>query len=418
MTTISNPWKNLLSTLPILGTTALLLAACGPHGDASKQGAPAGGPPGGMKMPVEAAAIEQVDWPVNARAVGSLAADEQVSIRNLVAGYVKDIPGVEGSKVKSGDPVVLIDDEKLRYELQRAAARHEAADSLLHRRQPLFNQKLITEAEIVEAQSGATASEAEWALARRMLADATVRAPIDGTLGRRYVSPGDFVQIGSPLFDLVKTDFLKLDFSVPEALLARLTTGSTIRVTTAAYEGRAFTGTVDFIDPVIDAATRSVRLRARVDNREGLLKPNLFVNVELAVDTLRNAFVLPEPAIIPTLGGTFVFVIENGIALRREVKIVDRAPGKAVVRDGFAKGQQVVTAGHQKIKDQTPVMPLPPGGMAAMMKGPPSGAPPATGAKPATPPAPPAAPGLKPNEVVTPPVSAPAEPAAKTQEQK
>lgn len=418
MPPLSNRWTNTLARLPILGAAiTILLAGCGPGGEPQKAGAPAGGPPGGMKLPVEAGTVEQLDWPITARAVGSLAADEQVTIRNLVAGYIKDIPAKEGSLVKSGDPVVLIDDEKLRYELQRAAARHEAADSLLRRRQPLFNQKLITEAEIVDAQSGASASEADWALAKRILADAAVRAPMDGTLGRRYVSPGDFVPVGARLFDLVKTDVLKLDFSVPEVLLSRVSTGTTIRVTTAAYADRAFTGTVDFIDPVIDEATRSVRLRARVGNADGLLRPNLFVNVELAVDLIHNALVVPESAVIPTLGGNFVFVIENGIALRREVKITDRAPGKAVVRDGLAKGAQVVTAGHQKIKDQMPVMPLPPGGMAALMKGPPGAPPAADAAKPmGTPPAPPAPPKV--NEVVTPPVTAPPEPVSAAKDQK
>ena len=148
MTTISSPWNSRRFVLPILGTAALLLAACGKPGDATKAGAPAGGPPGGMKMPVETGAVEQRDWPINAYAVGSLAADEQVTIRNLVAGYVKDIPGMEGSRVKAGDPVLLIDDEKLRYELQRAAARHEAADSLLRRRQPLFNMVKIKRSDL------------------------------------------------------------------------------------------------------------------------------------------------------------------------------------------------------------------------------------------------------------------------------
>lgn len=406
----------------------LLLAACGPKpGGAPGAGGP-GGPPGGFKVPVEVAPVEQRDWNVLARAVGTLAADEMVTVRNLVAGYIKDIPGVEGARVKADEPVVLIDDEKLRYELDRASARNDEASSTLRRRQPLFNQKLITEAEIVEAQAAAAAAEAEWALARRTLADATVRTPIAGTLGRRYVSPGDYAPVGTKLFDLVKTDALKLDFSLPESLLTKIATGQQVRVTTGAYPGRAFTGTVDFIEPMIDEATRTVRARARVDNREGLLKPNLFVNVEVAVDTIRNAYVLPEEAVIPSLGGNSVFVVIDGAARRRSITIADRSPGRVAVREGFQAGEQIVTTGHQKLADHVPVMPLPPGGMAELMKqqqmqqkGPPgaAGGPPGqdkggnSDAKSETPSKPGAAhtePPKKPvNEVVTPPVSAPPE---------
>lgn len=403
-----------------LAAVLALSAGCGRKDAAA---AAAGGPPGGFKVPVEVAAVEQRDWSVVAHTVGSLAADEMVTIRNLVAGYIKDIPGVEGAKIEAGQPVVLIDDEKLRYELQRAGARNEEAGSTLQRRQPLFQQKLISEAEIVEAQAAAATTEAEWSMAKRNLTDATVRAPIHGTLGRRYVSPGDYAPVGTKLFDLVKTDFLKLDFPLPEHLLTRLAIGAGIRITTAAYPGREFTGIVDFIDPAIDAATRTIRLRARVDNRDGLLKPNLFVNVDIDVDTIKDALVIPEEAVIPSLGGNSVFVVENGAARRRDVKIIDRAPGKVATDGGFKAGEQIVTTGHQKLADHVPVMPLPPGGMAELMKqqaqqkAPPgAGAPPAakdapSGGRHAEPSAAPkAGPAKQPvNEVVTPPVSAPPE---------
>lgn len=437
----SNLWKKTLPTLPIFGNSracgfrfsifdlrlpvaALLLAAC--DKPAAPGGPGAGGPPGGFKVPVEVAAVEQRDWQVIAHAVGNLSADEQVTIRNLVAGYIKDIPGVEGAKVAANDPVALIDDEKLRYELQSAAAKNEEAQSTLRRRQPLFNQKLITEAEIVEAQSAAVGAEAAWSLAKRNLTDTVVRAPMAGTLGRRYVSPGDYVNIGAKLFDLVKTDVLKLDFPLPGNLISKIKVGNSVRITTDSYAGREFTGVIDFIDPVMDESTRTVRIRARVDNRDGLLKPNLFVNVDTDIDTIKNALVIPEEAVIPSLGGNTVFVIEDGAAMRHNINIIDRAPGKVATGEGFKAGDQIVTTGHQKLADHVPVMPLPPGGMAELMKqqmqqkGPPA----AGGAKPEAAPKPEAAapkieaPQPAPAkieikkpvvEVVTPPVSAPIE---------
>jgi membrane fusion protein (multidrug efflux system) len=428
----SNLWKIPQYKLPILGIfraapaalALLMLSAC--DKPPAPGGPGAGGPPGGFKVPVEVAAVEQRDWAVVAHSVGNLSADEQVTIRNLTAGYIKDIPGIEGSTVAANDPVALIDDEKLRYELQSASAKNEEAQSTLRRRQPLFNQKLITEAEIVDAQAAAAGAEAAWSMAKRNLTDTIVRAPMAGTLGRRYVSPGDYVSVGAKLFDLVKTDVLKLDFPLPGNLISKIKVGSNVRITTDSYAGREFTGVVDFIVPVMDESTRTVRLRARVDNRDGLLKPNLFVNVDIAVSTIKNALVIPEEAVIPSLGGNSVFVVEDGAAMRHDIKIIDRSPGKVATAEGFKAGDQIVTTGHQKLADHVPVMPLPPGGMAELMKqqmqqkGPPgAGAPPAAAVeKPEAPKAtPPKLEIKKPvNEVVTPPVTAPIE--EKSQEPK
>ena len=313
-------------------------------------------------MPVEMADVQQRDWPILARSVGSLAADESATIRNLTAGHVVAIPGIEGAIVTQGQPIVRIDDEKLRYELERALARRDEAESQFKRRMPLFEQKLVSEAEMTEVRASAAAAEADFALARRTLSDATVRAPISGTLGRRLVSLGDYAPAGAALFELVKTDVLKLEFALPETLLAQLSVGSDVRVTTQAYPGRTFQGKVDFIDPVIDPSTRTVRLRARVDNHEGLLRPNLFVNAEITVDTIKAALVIPEEALIPSLGRTAVFAVEQDAAKRAEVVVADRAPGLVALRDGLTPGGKVVTGGHQKLMDGMPVMTLPPPG--------------------------------------------------------
>lgn len=388
---ISNAWKTTRIAFPILGTLALLLAGCdkpaaGAPGAGAPPGGAKGGPPGGFKMPVEMATVEQRDWPVIARAVGSLTADESATLRNLTPGHVVAIPGIEGSIVTQGQPIVQIDDEKLRYELQRAGARRDEAQSQLQRRSPLFQQQLISESEMTEVKAAATASEAEFALARRLLNDATVRAPISGTLSRRHISLGDYAAAGSPLFDLVKTDWLKLEFSLPENLLSSVAVGAEVKVVTAAYPGQTFTGKVDFIDPVIDPATRSVRLRARVDNSNGLLRPNLFVNAEITVDTIRQALVIPEEAVIPSLGRTAVFAVENDAAKRVEVTVADRAPGLVALRTGLTPNGKVVTGGHQKLQDGMPVMTLPPPGAmppgAAPTAGAPAAAKPAESAKP------------------------------------
>ena len=300
---------------------------------------------------VETQEAQAREWQLVARAVGSLTADEQVQIRTEVAGFVRSIHAAEGDTINEGDILLQIDDERARLEVKRAEARHEEMQANLDRRRPLFEKNLITEAEMIEAESNFKAAEAELGLARRRLADTTVRAPIDGTLGRRYISRGDYAEVGTRLFDLVKIDRLKLDFELPERYLPLLRAGQHVRVRTTAYPDRVFEGEVYFVDPLINIATRTVPVRAWVDNEELFLRPNLFVSVSLDVTLLDEAVVVPEESVISDLGGYSIYVVdEQDRAQIREVRIGEREPGWVQVVEGVEAGERVVAAGHQRLQ--------------------------------------------------------------------
>ncbi len=334
-----------------LAGSALFHTGCGKKEQG--EGGPGGG--GGFSIAVETAKVEQKTWPLIVEAVGNLAADEQVLLRNPVAGFVESIEATEGDPVNKGDLLLTIEEETYQLEVRRAEAQNRDAEANLKRKKPLFDQELISESELIDAEAQAQTAEAELGLARKKLRDARITAPFDGKLGRRYVSVGDYAPVNSPLFDLVKIDELELEFSVPSRYLPRLAVGQTVTVNSPAFEDKTFEGTVDFIDPVIDANTRSVRVRARIPNPGERLLPNMFVNVLVNVGEIQDALVFPEQAVVTTLGGTAVFIVENGMALRREITIAERGSGVAVIRDGLPPDAEVVTAGHQKLRDQTPV---------------------------------------------------------------
>ncbi len=295
-------------------------------------------------------AIER-EWQMVAHAVGSLTADEQVRVRNEMAGVVRAVEASEGDVVEKGDVLLRIDDERAGLDVQRAEARHREMQANLDRRRPLFEKNLITEAEMIQAESDFKAAEAELGLMRRRLADTVVRAPIAGTLGRRYISPGDYADMGTHLFDLVKIDRLKLDFELPERYLSLLKVGQQVRVRTAAYPERPFTGQVYFIDPLINLATRTVPVRARVDNSEQLLRPNLFVNVALDVSLLENAVVVPEEAIISDLGDYMIYLCDGNMRAEiRNVRLGEREPGWIQIVEGAQPGERVVIAGQQRLQ--------------------------------------------------------------------
>lgn len=317
-----------------------------------------GGAGGGRErvVTVTLATATTRDWNLVARAVGNLDADERVTVRNELAGIVREIPAREGSLVNKGDVLVQFDDEKLRLEVRRAEAKFDEMRANLLRRKPLFEEKIISETEMIEAESAFKAAEAELGLAKRRLADARVVAPIDGELGRRYVAVGDYAAVGAPLFDLVKVDVLKLNFNLPERYLSMVREGLDVRVTSPAYPDKQFTGKVDFIDPIVDVATRTVRLRARVENPDSYLRPNLFVNVEISVATIPNALVVPEEAIVSNVGGFLVYVVDaESKAHARNVTLGERERGSVQIVGGLKAGERIITQGHQFVHHGTKV---------------------------------------------------------------
>jgi membrane fusion protein (multidrug efflux system) len=199
----------------------------------------------------------------------------------------------------------------------------------------------------VKAELGV--SQARVASAQAQLAKATIVAPFEGVLGLREVSEGEFVNPGQALVGLVKLDPIEVDFSLPESELSRVAPGQTLRIEVDAYPGRDFVGTVSAIDPNIDIASRSAKLRAGIANPENLLRPGLFARITLDQgDGTRQALMLPEQALLQQGDTRFVYRVVDGKAARTEVKTGLRVPGKIEIVSGLSAGDQVITAGQSK----------------------------------------------------------------------
>jgi membrane fusion protein, multidrug efflux system len=193
------------------------------------------------------------------------------------------------------------------------------------------------------------------------LKDLQIVAPFDGRVGIRRISPGALVtanaQTTSPITTLDDTSIVKLRFNIPETALSALQVGSSVAAQSSAYQGRSFQGRVAVIDTRIDPATRSVEVRADIPNADGLLKPGMFMTVQLVVGRREQALLVPEEALVPEGTRQFVFVVANGRAVKTEVRLGNRIPGEAEVVQGLAPGAVVVTGGVQRIRDGSPVRP-------------------------------------------------------------
>jgi membrane fusion protein, multidrug efflux system len=288
------------------------------------------------------------------QALGTLRANESVDITAKVADRVAAIHFNEGQQVRKGDVLIELDNTEARADLAAAEAAASDSRSQYKRSQELYQTKALSEAQLDQLQATLLANEARVAAARSRLADRVITAPFNGRVGLRNVSLGGLVSPGGVITTLDDLSVVKLDFSVPEVFLATLQPGLSVEARSTAYSNASFTGRVASVDTRVDPSTRAVTIRALIDNKDGRLRPGMFMTVKL-VRPEGDALMLPEQAIVPENDQHYVYVIADGRAHKREIKIGRRRPGEVEVLQGLTADEGVVVDGTLNLRDGVPV---------------------------------------------------------------
>ncbi len=326
-----------------------------PPGKGTAPGKPGSGPPGGFAVGVETVKVSSSGFRDDAAAVGSLKSNESVVLRPEIAGRIAAIHLREGMPAAKGAVLVALDAATQSAELRQAEANLALAQANYKRTDELYQKKFVSERARDESAASLKVLEAAVALARAKLQKTQIRAPFAGIVGIRNVSVGDYVKEGQELINIEDIGSLKVDFRLPESYLPRLGKGQSVEVSSDALPGQAFNGTLDAIDPLIDASGRAISLRARLDNPERRLRPGMFVRVRLAFGGERQGLSVPEEALVPAGNDNFVFKVVDGKAQRVMVKIGQRRGAAVEIEEGLQAGDEVVTAGQLKLRDGVPV---------------------------------------------------------------
>lgn len=330
---------------PLTGTTVAQ-----PSGSAGSSRADQ--PPGGTRaIAVEVATAVAARVSTDIRAIGSLQSDETVQLAPEIAGRISTIDFEEGSRVKSGDVLVRLDDALLRAEVADTEARLNLAKANNERARQLSRTGNVTDRGRDEAVTNFETALAALELAKTRLDKHLLRAPFDGIAGVRTVSVGAFVAVGTPVVNIEKIDGIKVDFKVPEIYLTSITVGQVIDVTVDAIPGRTFEGKVYAINPQVDVNGRALQVRARIENKDLILRPGLFARILIKGVVERDVVLVPESAIIPRAGDNFVFRVAEGRASEIRVKLGDRSDAQVAITEGIVAGDVIVTAGQHKLRD-------------------------------------------------------------------
>jgi membrane fusion protein (multidrug efflux system) len=309
--------------------------------------------PGGP-ADVTAYVAESIPMRDRIRATGSLQADESVDLAAEASGRVTGIYFDEGSTVQRGQLLLRINSAELRAQRERVRTRIDLAQTREERQRKLLDIGGVSQDEYDGVLGELNVLRAELDLIDAQLAKTEVRAPFSGVIGLRYVSEGAFVTSQTRIASLQRLSPMKLEFSVPERYAGRVTTGDEVRFSVAGSPA-TYRAEVYAVEPRVNLDTRTLQIRARVPNPEGVLLPGAFADIELLLDEIPDAVPVPTIALISEMGGKRVWTIENGRATPHNVETGIRTEAAVQIVSGIAPGDSVITSGLQAIRSGQPV---------------------------------------------------------------
>ena len=297
------------------------------------------------------------DFADRLEALGTTLANESVRLTATVTETVSAVRFDDSDRVEAGQILVEMTSREEQAQLEEARATVSEARRQYERIRALEAQGTAAKAVLDERRRQWETASARLAAIESRLADRLIRAPFAGLLGLRDISVGALVQPGDLITTLDDDSVMKLDFPIPATVLAAVRPGLEVRASSRALPGRAFSGTVKSVDSRIDPVTRAVRVRAILPNPDRQLKPGLLMQVIL-LHNPRQALLIPEEALIPSGDKQFVYLVDDaagGTAVRREIRIGGRMPGRVEVVEGLAAGDRIVSQGTLKVRPGQPV---------------------------------------------------------------
>jgi membrane fusion protein (multidrug efflux system) len=287
---------------------------------------------------------------VDIEAVGTARANESVQVTSKTSNIVTAIRFEEGEVVRSGTVLIELDSAEAKASLAEAEAQLADSERQFVRSRDLAAQQALSASQLDVIEATLKANRARVEAARARLTDTTIRAGFNGRTGFRHISVGSVVNPGMVITTLDDSSIIKLDFTIPENYVFILKKGLPVTASTSGLRGRTFKGQVTNLDSRVDPVTRSIFVRAEIPNPDGALRPGMFMTVALQGDVIPTLMV-PEAAIVPEQGRTYVFVAAQGVAQRREVTVGRRKPGEVEITVGVKEGERVVTDGTQNLQN-------------------------------------------------------------------
>lgn len=313
---------------------------------------------------VTAAPVQVASWGDEIQAIGTLEAKQGVNVSSSVAGTIQKIEFESGSTTVAGAPLVQLDVDIESANLRVEQSQRDLAGANLKRTEGLRAGSYISRAQIDKDEAEFRTATARVDALNAQISKKKILAPFSGTLGIRQVNVGQYISPGQTIVNLQDTSTILANFTVSQKDLPKLSIGLPLRLSTDAYPGRTFKGTISAIEPSITAQNGMVKLQGSFDNGENLLRPGMFATLFIELAASADAVVVPQTAINYTLYGDSVFVVRDGRNAKDEpiktvervkVEVGERRGDLIALKSGVKPGDLIVTFGQLKLDNGSPV---------------------------------------------------------------
>jgi membrane fusion protein, multidrug efflux system len=315
---------------------------------------------------VSTSRVEAQTWEGTLTAVASVVAAQGVAVSNDAPGMVSRLYFESGATVKQGQVLVQLDANVERAQIASAQARRQLAETSLKRTQALVQSGAIAPAQLDTDESAFKTLTAEAATLEAQVQRKVIRAPFSGRLGIREVNLGQYLAPGTRIAVLEATKTVFLDFTLPQEQIANLKVGMQVRALDTASNSPLADGAITAIEPAVDTITRTVRVRASLENRDDKLRPGMFVKAAVVMPEKQNVTAIPATALLHAPYGDSVFVVERKsessghqvtpTARQQFVRIGESRGDFVAVLDGIKAGDEIVSSGGFKLRNGSSIV--------------------------------------------------------------
>lgn len=307
-----------------------------------------------INIPVSAVVVAPEVLNNKIKITGTLIANEAVDLSPEMSGKITGIFFQEGDYVKKGALLANINAEDIKAQLEKARFTLKLYQDNENRQRQLLEKEAISQEEYDISITELRTSEAEIKVLEAQIAKSQIRAPFNGTIGLRQVSEGSYVTPSTTIASFYNIDPIKIEFSVPGKYSDRITAGQKIAFTLEA-RAKKFQGQVYAVEPKVDPDTRTLKVRARAENDDRKLFPGQFANIEITLETIEDALMVPTVAVIPEMNGHRLFRYESGKAVSIPVNIGTRTNTDVQIISGINRQDTVITSGILQLRSGSPV---------------------------------------------------------------
>lgn len=315
---------------------------------------------GGPQAAVVATAVTRRDsWQPALEAIGSIVPTRGVIVPAEVPGVVRSINFHSGEHVDAGKLLVELDTEVDLAEQAALDADLRLAETTRNRIARIVSDNLGSRADLDEAEAALDSARARLAAKQATIRKKSIRTPFAGELGIRRINPGQYVGPGDEIVPLIALDPIYAEYTLPERFLADVSMDQAVVVNVRPYPDREFHGRIHAISPSIEEATRSVRIRALIDNPDRSLRPGMFAEVDTLLPQRDDVLTLPERAVTYNPYGSSVFIVEQGdnppTVRLTQITTGEVRDGRVEIVRGLEEGAVVVSDGQNKLRNGQPV---------------------------------------------------------------